>query len=114
MDKKLLEQFKTELYNKREVLFDFVNKSPKSLEKEVGDSIDMAADSAEKELMFELNDHERNLLNEIDNAIQKIEHNSYGICECCGALISAPRLNVMPEARLCIHCQTKEEDKIKK
>ena len=114
MDKELLEKLKQDLYKKRTDLFHLVNKTPKSMEKEVGDSIDIAFESSEKELMFELNDHERVLLNEIDNAIKKIEHKTYGRCECCGGDISESRLKVIPQARLCIHCQNKEEEKSKK
>ena len=114
MDKKLLEELKAELYKKRHDLFNLVNKNSELLDREVGDSIDMAADSAEKELMFELNDHERVFLNEIDNAIKKIEHDLYGKCEECGCLISEPRLKVMPAARHCINCQQKMEDDTKK
>ena len=111
MNKTLLKKLKKELYIKREDLFKLVNKTPKGIVKEVGDSIDLAADSAEKEMMFELNDHERVLLNEIDNAILKLEHNMYGKCEECGEEISEARLKVMPAARMCIKCQTKFENK---
>ncbi|MCP4481520.1 MAG: TraR/DksA family transcriptional regulator [bacterium] len=109
MEKQILEKLKEELYKKREDLFNLVTKNNGVIEREVGDSIDVAADSAEKELMFELNDHERVLLNEIDNAIKKIEHDLYGQCEECGLDISEARLKVIPAARHCIKCQQKME-----
>ena len=114
MDKKVIEQLNKQLLNTRKNLLDLVsNKSQDLADREVGDSIDIAADSAEREMLFELTDIERNILNDIDNAIQKIEHGSYSKCEGCGDEIAEARLKVIPAARLCIKCQTKLETKKK-
>ncbi|MFC1485291.1 TraR/DksA family transcriptional regulator [bacterium] len=112
MNSKLLLELKKQLFHSREDLFNLVNKSNKEFaEREVGDSIDIASESAEKELMFELTDHERVMLYEIDNALKKIQHGTYGICEECEAEIFEARLKVMPAARFCIDCQNKFEKK---
>ena len=47
----------------------------------------------------------------IDEALRSIEQCTYGICDMCGALISKPRLKVLPFAKNCIHCQSKIEQK---
>lgn len=41
-------------------------------------------------------------LEEIDRALQKIEHGTYGLCEWCGKPIETERLMIVPTARYCI------------
>jgi len=48
-------------------------------------------------------------LKEIDYALDKIKNNSYGICETCGEPIGEERLEVVPQARNCINCETHTE-----
>jgi DnaK suppressor protein len=44
----------------------------------------------------------------IDIALGKIERNDdYGICERCGIQIPEARLQVVPEARYCVDCESK-------
>jgi RNA polymerase-binding transcription factor DksA len=49
----------------------------------------------------------RDTLNEIDDALGKLEAGTYGLCESCGAPIPEARLEAMPSARLCIACASK-------
>jgi len=46
-------------------------------------------------------------LKNINLALEKIKKGKYGICEKCKKPISAKRLKISPEARLCIKCQSK-------
>jgi RNA polymerase-binding protein DksA len=46
----------------------------------------------------------RETLGDIDNALEKIDTGTYGICERCGKPIGEDRLAAMPMARLCIQC----------
>ncbi len=78
-------------------------------EQEVGDEADAASQSAEKELLFELSDNERQTLDAVEAALRKIETGSYGKCEGCGKLIPAPRLKAIPHARYCVQCQARFE-----
>jgi len=78
---------------------------------EVGDSVDIASNSYEREVLFELTDNERKQLNEIDTALKKIEEKSFGVCEECGGKISQERLEAIPTATLCISCKTKRDAK---
>jgi DnaK suppressor protein len=73
---------------------------------EVGD---LVSASVEKERAFEYGEIGVNALREIDNALGKLEEGTYGICEICGKPIGLRRLKVMPSARLCISCKSKEE-----
>lgn len=53
-----------------------------------------------------LEEHE---IKEIDQALEKIQNGTYGICESCGKDIDLNRLELLPQARLCIGC-AKESD----
>lgn len=78
-------------------------------EQEVGDEADAASQSAERELLFELSDNERQTLDSIEAALRKIETGSYGQCEGCSKTIPAMRLKAIPHARYCIQCQARFE-----
>jgi len=78
-------------------------------DQEVGDEADAASQSAERELLFELSDNERQQLDSIEAALRKIETSSYGNCEGCSKAIPAPRLKAVPQARYCVQCQARFE-----
>ena len=73
---------------------------------EVGD---LVSASVEKERAFEYGELGVNALREIDNALEKLKEGTFGVCELCGKPIGLRRLKVMPSARLCIACKSKEE-----
>jgi len=76
---------------------------------EVGDEIDTASISVEKEMLFELTNNEKVMLDSIEAALRKIEKNKYGYCESCGKIINFRRLKTIPWARYCLSCQVKFE-----
>jgi RNA polymerase-binding transcription factor DksA len=43
---------------------------------------------------------------EIDDALTKLQRGTYGICEGCGELIAKARLEALPYAKLCIACKS--------
>ncbi|MDK2798625.1 MAG: hypothetical protein PWQ70_244 [Clostridiales bacterium] len=48
-------------------------------------------------------------IQEINDALQRIEDGSYGKCAFCGKEIDEERLEVIPYARLCIDCEKEKE-----
>jgi DnaK suppressor protein len=78
-------------------------------DQEVGDEADAATQSAERELLFELSDTERQGLDAIEAALRKIGQGRFGLCESCSKKIARPRLRAMPHARYCINCQARFE-----
>jgi RNA polymerase-binding transcription factor DksA len=46
-------------------------------------------------------------LDEVDEALRKLDDGTYGRCEDCGNPITEARLEAMPTARLCIACASK-------
>jgi DnaK suppressor protein len=45
----------------------------------------------------------------VENALQRVEHGSYGLCEECGDEIPVARLVAVPTAVLCVDCQRLRE-----
>ncbi len=75
------------------------------LEPEVGDSIDQATQSLDKEILFELSDNERKMLDNIDASLRKMDNGNYGVCEHCKRPVEKKRLKALPSARYCMSCQ---------
>lgn len=78
-------------------------------ETEVGDAIDQASQSLEKEILFELSDSEMTDLGDIEAALRKIENGTYGVCEHCKRPIEKKRVKALPSARYCLVCQNGSE-----
>jgi DnaK suppressor protein len=74
------------------------------------DPVDMTQESAERELTVHLLDRESVLARRLRSAIDRIKDGAYGICLECEEEISPKRLNAIPWAELCIHCQERADD----
>ena len=73
------------------------------------DLVDQANNAYNREFMFQLSGNERQLLIQIEEAMERLEKGKYGICIECETEIAEPRLQAVPWARFCIDCQEKEE-----
>lgn len=78
-------------------------------EAEVGDDADLASQSLDKEVLFELNGNSQALLDQIEAALRRISKGIYGRCEYCRCAIPKKRINALPFARYCVNCQTSNE-----
>ena len=79
------------------------------IERDVGDEVDNSMVEQERELNLLLQDREKQHLEAIEEALQRIETGEYGFCYECGDQIDQKRLMVIPLAQLCIACQQNEE-----
>ena len=111
MNKKETTLFKKVLTEKRNDLLSIVrNKKEHDMaDVEIGDEIDSASQNVEKEMLFELNDNEKVILDAIESALRRIEKGSFGLCESCRQKITDKRLNAIPWVRYCIECQSSSE-----
>jgi DnaK suppressor protein len=50
-------------------------------------------------------------LHRVHQALARFDQEHYGLCESCGGVIGYSRLDARPEARCCIACQTRLEQK---
>ena len=62
----------------------------------------------------QLDELEKDEIEDIDLALCRIAAGSYGICESCEKLISLKRLEALPATRLCHRCARRYEEKQKK
>jgi len=53
-------------------------------------------------------------LDSINHALHMARNGTYGICESCGERIDPARLEILPEATLCLDCQRKKERRNKR
>lgn len=74
---------------------------------------DQATAESDRSFLLRLRGREQKLLKKIENAIEKIESGTYGVCETCGEKISIKRLEARPVTNLCIECKTKQEEEEK-
>jgi len=120
--KKDLEYYKEKLFALRDELYAQVkelseNNLMKSSKETSGDlsghtlhMADVAGDHYEREFNLGLMSSERDQIHLIDEALRRIEDNTYGICQTCSKDISKKRLDAMPHARFCIDCKKKREE----
>jgi DnaK suppressor protein len=78
-------------------------------EAEVGDPIDDATRSLDKEILFELSGNAHNTIEQIEAALRKMDKGIYGVCEYCRQPIPKKRIKALPFARYCINCQHTNE-----
>jgi DnaK suppressor protein len=111
------ERFKQRLLAKRRELMSGVRGSSlKGLDMAsdgIQDIADQASSAYTKEFLLSIGDAERRLLQQIDEALDKIRQDTYGLCEVCGETIGERRLEAVPFAKLCIGCQEEEEQRAK-
>ncbi|MGH7596265.1 MAG: TraR/DksA family transcriptional regulator [bacterium] len=70
---------------------------------------DLGTDTNEREKAYYFATREGRLLASIDQALDRVESGSYGLCQNCGNPISHERLEAVPHAVLCITCKANEE-----
>ena len=74
-----------------------------------GDEIDEIQGSLIVSISSQLSSRDAQKLQQIDNAIKKLEDNTFGICEDCEESISDKRLEINPYFSTCITCAEQRE-----
>ncbi len=112
MNPKQLEYFRQKLLQWRQSLLDESQQTIDQMRdaaRDVSDEAERA--SRETEISFELRtrDRYRKLLTKIDQALRRIEDESYGFCDETGEPIGLERLEARPIATLSIEAQERRE-----
>jgi DnaK suppressor protein len=76
-----------------------------------GDSLDIASSSRDREITFMLKSRELDELRAVEDAIERIDADDYGICANCEDPIELKRLEAIPWARFCRACQEEMENR---
>lgn len=73
------------------------------------DRDDLARAYSTRERRLALQAMETEQLEQIDEALKRLEDDTYGRCQSCGEQIPAGRLEVLPHALFCVPCQSEHE-----
>ncbi len=68
---------------------------------------DLGTDNFEQEFTLSLIQNEEQVLDEIAEALNRINHGTFGKCEECGSPIPKARLQALPYTRHCVNCARK-------
>lgn len=108
--KTFLKKMKETLLSEKTELF------RKSLQAQSTDEVDIDGDETDEiqgkiliELQKALSNRTLNKMSAIDNALQRIEDKTYGVCEDCGEDIPEKRLTANPYFLTCVGCAEDKE-----
>ena len=73
-----------------------------------GDMADQASGNNEVHIQLKLKQTDAKILQAIEEALERIQKGSYGVCRDCGEPIAEARLNAIPWTRVCIVCKEKQ------
>lgn len=73
------------------------------------DPTDRASLESNRNFMLRIRGRESKLIKKIKKALERIENQTFGLCEKCDDDISIKRLKARPVTAQCIDCKTKEE-----
>jgi len=73
------------------------------------DPNDRASLESDRNFELRIRDRERKLIRKMQEALDRIDKGTFGVCDRCGGPISEKRLMARPVTTLCIECKTKEE-----
>jgi len=103
--KELTSQLASLLGNGEGTVHQMMERSPEDLP----DPGDRASLETDRSHALRLRDRDRRLISKIQEALQRIEDGTFGVCETCGGRIGAARLRARPVTTLCIDCKREAE-----
>ncbi|MEU0373659.1 TraR/DksA family transcriptional regulator [Streptomyces sp. NPDC006283] len=73
------------------------------------DEADTGAKNITREHEMALAANGREMLEQTERALQRLDTGTYGLCESCGNPIGKARMQAFPRATLCVECKQKQE-----
>ncbi|MFD4529242.1 TraR/DksA family transcriptional regulator [Streptomyces sp. NPDC058470] len=73
------------------------------------DQADTGTKNITRESEMALNANAREMLEQTQRALERLEAGTYGLCENCGNAIGKARMQAFPRATLCVECKQKQE-----
>lgn len=116
MNDKQLKKFKTQLEDMRDKIISDAEQTLSEMTTQTGnipDPNDRATVESDRNFELRLRDRERKLMSKIEQALARLDENSFGVCDSCGEDITTKRLEARPVAKYCIDCKTKQEQREK-
>ena len=110
MTKTQAKEVKKNLLAERENVLTKLNGNDLSIDdSETPDPVDLAVRNYSKNVQLALSENESRQLELIDEALERLEDEEYGICQNCETEINPKRLAAIPWARYCLDCQQLRE-----
>ncbi len=116
MDKKHLSKFKKQLEGMKGNIITDVEQTLEEMTSQSGnipDPNDRASVESDRSFELRIRGRERKLMDKVDEALDRIDDGTYGVCDGCGDDIASKRLEARPVAKFCIECKTQQEQKEK-
>jgi DnaK suppressor protein len=105
-----LKEIKENLVAERESISRKLNGSDLSIDdSETPDPVDLAVSNYSKNVQLSLSENESRQLDLVNEAIERLDGDEYGICQNCEEEINQKRLAAVPWARYCLDCQELRE-----
>ncbi|MGL4832746.1 MAG: TraR/DksA family transcriptional regulator [Propionibacteriaceae bacterium] len=73
------------------------------------DTADVGSSNFERDTEMTLTTNLRDMLDQCQHALARLNAGAYGNCESCGEPIGKGRLMAFPRATMCVSCKTREE-----
>jgi RNA polymerase-binding protein DksA len=73
------------------------------------DEADTGTKNITREHEMSLTANAREMLQQTEHALERLEAGTYGVCENCGNPIGKARMQAFPRATLCVECKQKQE-----
>lgn len=73
------------------------------------DQADAGSNTFEREQELSIANNRRDLLVQMERAMERLDKGTYGQCESCSQPIMKARLQAFPSATLCVRCKQREE-----
>lgn len=102
--KKRLEEMKTQMNQLARHVADEV-KTPEESKGYSQHQADEGTDDFNRNISLQVSDEEFKILRQIDRALEKIEEDTYGVCDISGEDIPLPRLEAIPYATMTVKSQ---------
>lgn len=112
MEQEVLERLHQKLLDKRrelQIALNIESQKDNQMDEEGKDPLDAAATYTNRELVARQIDQYRQLLLDVEEALERVEEGTYGICLGSGEPIPIRRLDAIPWARYTIDYQEKLE-----
>ena len=111
--KKQVDAYKKRLLEKKKGLSEAYNKNKNygrmTEDEGTQDLADKASSAYTKEFLYSLSNSDREVLQQVDEALHRIAKGDYGVCAECVEEIEKKRLDAVPYASHCLSCQGKIE-----
>jgi DnaK suppressor protein len=113
MHKREVEQYREILRGRLDALIGHGSQAVHEMSGEEGEDLPDPSDRAtveeERNWSLRLRDRDRKLIGKLQEALERLDAGTFGLCTRCGRPIGSARLRARPMTDLCIDCKTETE-----